>query len=480
MAGADGAAPASGESDPRAFYEREVLPVLLAALEDEDAEVRSAAAVALGKMASPRALFALRKALKDDVRDVRDGAVLALGMIREPLAAEDLSGLLLDPKVPERTRCFAAVGLGLLGGEEGGRALLAFLDPKADDARAGGLHRTAQTEASAITGLGLSGFKPAIEPLRRDYGSDKTYEYQVRAFCSVALARLGDREAIPFLLQGLNHDREPMRQSAALALGALGTASDEPVVQALAKRLFEEKDINTRQFCLMSLARIGGDTARGAIRKYLKVGSKIDLPLIALALAINDDREMLPVLRRMFQEERNPSVKGALALALGLFHDIDSAPDMRRIGISQGDRELRALCLLALGLMGDKAAAPGVRDSIDGENDPGVKIALATCLGLLQDPSTVPVLEKLAKDGDNVYVRSNACRMLGNVGNTRSARVLMEILKNPRDNSVVRMCSAAGLGNLADRNLVPILSQVGLDANYASPVDPLIEIATIM
>ena len=117
---------------------------------------------------------------------------------------------------------------------------------------------------------------------------------------------------------------------------------------------------------------------------------------------------------------------------------------------------------------------------IDRENDPGVKMAAATCLGLLQDPSTVPVLEKLLKNGENVYVRSNACRILGNVGNTRSARALIAIVKDPKDNSVVRMAATAALGNLADRNLIPILSQVGIDANYASVVDPLVEIATIL
>ncbi len=442
--------------------------------------MRSAATVALGKMGFPGSLPALRKALRDDVRDVRDGAVLALGMVREPFAADDLRPLLLDPNEPDRTRSFAAVGLGILGGLEGAEPLLAFLDPRADQAREGGINRNAVTEASAITGLGFSGHKPAVEFLRQDYASATRYEPQVRAFLAIALARLGDRESLPYLLQGLVHEREPMRQSAALALGVLGAPGDEAVVHALSKRLFEEKDINTRQFCLMALARIGGDPARAAVRKYLQKGERIDLPLAALAVAVGKDREMIPVVRKMYQEEKQPAHKGGYALALGLLGDTECAAEIRRLAVNQGDSGLRGFCLMALGLMGDKASATPVREMIDRENDAGVKMAAATCLGLLQDPGTVPLLEKMVKEGENVYVRSNACRILGNVGNPRSARILLAIVKDPRDNSVVRMSATAALGNLADSNLIPILSQVGIDGNYASVVDPLIELSTIM
>jgi HEAT repeat protein len=182
----------------------------------------------------------------------------------------------------------------------------------------------------------------------------------------------------------------------------------------------------------------------------------------------------------MHEEERNPSVKGGYALALGIYGDLESAPQIRPWALEQGDRGLRAMALTALGIMGDRASAKDVRAVIEKENDAGIKIAAATCLGLLQDPAAVPVLEKLVKEGDNVYVRSNACKLLGNVGSPRSAQVLIDIVKNVKDNSVVRMTATAGLGNLADRNLVPLLSQISIDSNYATPVDPLIEIATIM
>ena len=465
--------------DPRKNFEDEVLPVVIAALQDEDAEVRSAATIALGKMGFARSLLDLRKAVRDPVRDVRDGAVLALGMLGEPFAAEDLRGVLLDVKEQDRTRSFAAVGLGLLGGEEPGRALLDFLDPAADAKVVGGLRRSPLTEASALTGLGMAGFAAAAPSIRKDYDSATRFDPAVRAFGAIALARLADRGAIPSLLQGLDHARDPMRQSAAIALGLLAKPEDAAVIETLAKRLHEEKDVNTRQFCLMSLSRIGGDPAKAAIRKYLEKGPRIDLPLAALAAALGKDREALPAVRKMFEAERQPSVKSGYAIALGLYGDLESAETMRKLALAQGESELRVACMTALGLMNDGASAAPVRALIDTENDPAIRLGAATCLGLLQDRAVVEVLESLAKDGGNALLRSGACRLLGHVGAPRSSKLLIAIVKDPKDNSIVRMAATAALGNLCDRALIPQLAQIGIDSNYASSVDPLIEIATI-
>ena len=473
--------PAADEAfDPREWHERETLPAVTRALSDEDSEVRSAAAVALGKMGYARSLLDLRKALKDEVRDVRDGAILGLGMLGEPFASDDLGAILHDPKEDDRSRSFAAIGLGFLSSPEAAEALLAFLDPAADAARQGGIGRTNHTEASAITGLGLSGHRPASAGLRRDYASDKRYEPQVRSFAAVALARLGDRDALPLLLQGLEHTREPMRQSAALALGPLGRPADDAVVQALARRIWEDRDLNTRQFAIMSLGKIGGEAAREAVRKVLAKGSPIDRPWAALSCAIAGDRESTPAIRALFLGEKHPASKAGYALALGLLGDAESAPEMLRLGAAQGDSGLRTFCLMALGICGPPSAAKEVRAIFETDNDPCIQTAAATCLGLLRDPGAVPLLERTVLEGKNAYLRSSACRILGNIGSPTSSKVLVSVLANKRDNSVVRMAATAALGNLADPRLVPLIAEVAIDANYVSAVDPLIEISSIL
>ncbi len=477
--GESGNVPVAGR-DPRAVHHAEILPVLLAALEDSDSEVRSAATIALGKLGFPRSLPALLRARRDSVRDVRDGAVLGVGMLRDPLAVEPLMETLFDPAEPERTRSFAAVSLGLIGGPEAATALLDFLAPEADAERVGGIRRTAYSEASAILALGMTGFAPAVSGLRRDYASEHRYEPSVRSCVALALARLGDRESIPFLLQGLDHQREPMRQSAAIALGLLGKPGDAALLAALTQAAMADRDMNTRQFAVMALARVGGTEGIAALRRLLDRGQRTEVPFVALALGIAGDRESLPALRKLFADARNPDVQGALALSLGLLHDGESAETLRRLALAPGNRVVRGHCLTALGIMDDRASAPPVRKFLAEETDPGLRLAGAVCLGLLRDPSALGVIRDIAAAGDTVVERANACRLLGWIGDLSCARILIGFVTDANENSVVRMTATAALGTLADRSDVPLLSRVGMNGNYALFLDPIQEISSLM
>ncbi|MEW5957693.1 MAG: HEAT repeat domain-containing protein [Chloroflexota bacterium] len=69
---------------------------LIQALQDNDSEVRFAAASVLGQKGEPKAVEFLIRALKDDNSDVRLAAATALGAIKEAKATEALRQLLAD------------------------------------------------------------------------------------------------------------------------------------------------------------------------------------------------------------------------------------------------------------------------------------------------------------------------------------------------------------------------------------------------
>jgi hypothetical protein len=85
---------------------------LIAALKDENSDVRKAAADALVKIGAP-AVEPLIAALKDENSDVRQAAAKALGKIGDPRAVEPLIAALKDKDV----RKAAAEALGRLGWE---------------------------------------------------------------------------------------------------------------------------------------------------------------------------------------------------------------------------------------------------------------------------------------------------------------------------------------------------------------------------
>ena len=464
----------------REFLEREVLPVVTKALRDPDSEVRSAATLALGKMGFPRSFLDLRKGLADPERDVREAAILALGMAGEPMAAEPLRAILLDPGQEERTRGTAALALGFLGGAEGGEALLAYLDPATDAKRIGGIRRRPETICCVLASLGLAKPPGAIPVLRdialaeREADGSKN-NMTVRSFALVALAKTGDRTAIPVarLLAFLEEDREVLRQGAAIALGLAGRPDEEEVIAALGKAGLGDRDLGVRSLATMSLARIGGDGAKRALRGLLEKGTSVDLPFTVLALGVAGDTASAPALRTRYRDTRDPSTLGALALSLGLLGDLEAAGDLRADAFGKGDRRLRRHCMIALGLMKDPKAAADLRKVVSEDRDPTLKIAAGTALGLLQDEEALRLLGAVAKGATSVIARGHACRVLGMIGNRAAARLLLGFVTDPKEQGFVRMFAMTGLGILGERGDYPILSTVGFD------LDPEVRISAL-
>jgi HEAT repeat protein len=471
------AAPAPGPAvDP---VEGIVLPALLRAMADPDGEVRSAAAVALGKIGSARAYPVLRAALTDAHPDVRDGAVLAMGLLRDEFGLDDFAGLLLDPAVRGRTRGFAALAAGICGGDASADLLLRFLAPQSDSLRMGGLQRTPDLEACAVLGLGLTGSRRGVETLRRLL-SGPNHEEVVRGAACTALARLGDRDSLPHVLRALGHAEAAVRQSACLALGVLAVPEDEDVVRALVRAGTTDRDAATRQFALVSLGKIGGPAALRALRAALEQGDHCERPFAALALAAAGDRATAPLLRTLLRSSGAAGPRGAAAVALGLLADGDALADLRGLAFGKADPALRIHCMTALGLAADADSVPSFRAALEDEPDPRIRLAAAVALSILQDEGAGPALARLAEKGESAAVRSHSAYFLGIVGGADAAPVLVRILQDRTQPVLLRTFAAAGLGVLADRSPMPVLSALGADGNFRLPIDPAQEVATFL
>ena len=488
---AEDRAPADGPARAlptlRAQAEREALPVVTAALSDPDSEVRSAAALALGKMGFPRSLVDLTRATRDTSRDVREAAVLALGMVGDPFAVDPLRGILLDPNADERVRGYAALGLGLLGGPEASAALAAYLDPAADAKRAGGIRRRPETVACVVASLGLAGGREAAPVLRRialegrapwGGGADAA----VRSFALAGLGRIGDRdllapaEALPLLAE----DREPVRQGACIAMGLLGRPEDAAVVKALETATLGDRDRNTRALAAIALSRIGGDGARAALVRLVDRCERIDLPFAALAAGAAGAKEASPGLLERFRDEKDPANRGAVAIALGLLKAKEAAKDLRVIAFTGGARPLRIHALTALGLMEDAESAAPMRELVQTHPDHLLRGAASVALGLLGDPEAVPLLEGAAKAASTLFARGHACRWLGVIGDRDSGRILLRIAANRNEIGFVRMFAVTGLGSLYENSDAPRLAPLGFDLDPETRNDALDEVAGYM
>jgi HEAT repeat protein len=99
----------------------ELLADVLAALRDDDWQVRAEAAIVAGRTGLGSAAPALIAALDDELWQVRKEAALALGKLDVPAAAPSLTALLADGN-PDLRKA-AAVSLGALGARDAVGAL---------------------------------------------------------------------------------------------------------------------------------------------------------------------------------------------------------------------------------------------------------------------------------------------------------------------------------------------------------------------
>jgi HEAT repeat protein len=174
---------------------------------------RAAAAFRLGDIGNASAAGGLVAALGDDDRDVRIAAARSLGHLRAPEAVEPLLRTAGEDRIPEALAGWALLQIGPAALPTL-RALLEWPEPRG--------------RAAAVNLIGLlggPGDAPAIEDRLRDSSA------RVRAAAARALGRLGAERALPFLVAALDDRIPAVRECAAVALEAL---RDPQAVDALA------------------------------------------------------------------------------------------------------------------------------------------------------------------------------------------------------------------------------------------------------
>jgi HEAT repeat protein len=291
----------------------EVLTALLHAMGNPVADVRWAAAWALGQLgaATPEVLTALLHALGDSYAGVRFMAVLALLRAAAPEALTALLHILADPDA--EVRGLAAMTLGQLGAAAATPEVLTALLHALGDSDA----EVRREAAMALGQLGAA-TPEVLTALLHALGNPDT---NMRQGAAMALGQLGAAAATPEVLTALLHTLgnpvAEVRWAAAMALGQLGAAAATPEVLTALLDALAMPDANMRQAAAMALGQLGAATAPPEV-------------LTALLHALDDsDAEVRWVaawaLGQLGAAAATPEVLTALLDALG-----DSVADVRR------------------------------------------------------------------------------------------------------------------------------------------------------
>jgi HEAT repeat protein/beta-lactamase regulating signal transducer with metallopeptidase domain len=215
-----------------------VVRALVAALKDENDEVRQTAMASLMKLRSPLAFDPMVAALRDENPEIREQAAFALGQLRDEKAVPPLTAALKDENAGVREKVVFALGQ-LRAPSAVAPLAQALSDPQPS------------IRGQAAFALGRIRQPAAVQPL---VGALKDQDADVRRQVIFALGRLRAPEAVPALIAALKDTDAEVRQQAAFALGQL---RDQRAIDALTEAL-KDSDAEVRQqaaFALGHMAR---------------------------------------------------------------------------------------------------------------------------------------------------------------------------------------------------------------------------------
>lgn len=420
---------------------RDAAPILIDWLADQDESTRTVAASALGKIGEPRALAGLTRALGDSAPLVRKAATISLGQLGIADAVVPLLGRLDDTDISVRIDAIASLA-------------------QLRDARA----------------------VPPLQNAALDTSPD------VRTAALRSLGRIGDARALPTLTRALEDPIEDVRVASAAALGLL---ADVGSVRALAQSL-ERADARTAQAIVMALGAIDDDTARQLLIAQLKVPSQrpaatqsllrhaeqlgnsenagipdlvVDLAEALKAANASTQAAIADVLSQMAtftsvagaapailavlpttQTEQTPALLKALAATR-----VDAALLPLLEAFSQGEDANLAPVLQALrtyfeGAPPDSRAADPLLSRLTTASR-ARRIEIVALLGMIRAERALPALTAFLSNPDNA-LRISAIDAIGAVGVASAGTHLLPLLDD--EDAHVRVAAARALSKTAD------------------------------
>jgi HEAT repeat protein len=498
-----------------------VVPKLIQALETvNQRDITSSCLVALARigMEEDRILPLMRARLSESDQEISETAALAMGILASPKAVNDLIALVTDGpagrelckrrnEVPFRTRSFAAYGLGLIAHANADIDLKEKIFDALKSIVEADKVSIRDLRIAAINGMRLLRINPTdgekaekllnrtLDTLMAFYNARKPNEEQSQAHVPVAIARLLGKELdqkdvykerwMTDLNEGKKSDW--IRQSCALALGVMARAADDKYSKALQIYFDKGRDQQARYFSVMALGLIGGEKNRTFLLRMVEDGKKIDKAWAALSLGVMNhqlcetdknaeiDSAAGALICKQLGENKNPEVQGGLAIALGLLKYTKGADEVLAVLRNNvKEDELAGYCCLALGLMGHRDARDEIKSVVEESLRRPERLKQAAIgLGLLGDQSAGEVLIKFLRENNSLAAVSAVAGALGFIGDQRSLDPLNEMLFNKDLTDVARAFAAVALGIVADKEEFPWNSKIAANLNYRANTETL-------
>ena len=413
---------------------RESVRDLIRAADDIDKDVRLNAVQALGAFGDSRVIVPLIRRLDDDKSDVREAAVIQLGGIGDHRAVIPLVGAFEDPSIKVRAAAIEAVGKLQIPTTVA--PLLRQLSTRID-----------AVQLASVTALGRLGAVEAVpalierlaaRPTRRNTRSSDATEFRAKvAYALGQIAKSGSPQTRPALVALVhllaNHG---LRAAAKEALRQAGQHAVPVLIDNL------RGTIPGHFAASVELLREFGDARATPVLIDELKRDRVPRSLVLSALAKTRGPEALMPLLTLLSD-RNVEVRLEALIALKpLITDgrQAQAADVLVLRLSDSSPDIRRLAAQYLGTLKARIAVQKLiqrtRDS-----DRGVRKAAVDALGTIADPRATATLIAILSTGPPA-LRASAANALAYIGDARAESKLLALAANTESPSRVHAIRA--------------------------------------
>ncbi len=498
----------------RAMINSEVIPPLIDLINAEDnRDIIDSAILALGRIGQDDMaldiLEAAQPLLEHPEISVQSSTTLALGVLGATQATPLLKDLMADTsngrqmtgggEVPWLVRAFAALSLGLTNDPDAVQPLIDVIENLSDANK--------DIKVCAVVALGLmeNDQSPAAIAFLSQKLNDRKLDALIKSYIPTTLGKLAGRdnpEVVKPVLDAFT-DRDAnnfVRQSAAIGLGRVANITDEDALEALMDYIQEGKDVQTRHFCLISLAKIAAaDTDMQASQKsherivkmlmteLTKPSFKGHESWAGLASALygraHTDKQpmMIERLKQAYEDQSDPSYKAAFAVALGLLGSKEMAVVIYEDFLKSKNNDFRGYAAISLGLTNHTEAAEALRNICRNKTtSPTFRLQVATALGLMSDEEAVGTLIETLGTAETLGVSSAVAKALGLIGDQDAISPLRDIAQDDSNNDLTRAFACVALGIVGEKTDLPWNARISADNNYRARVPAIDEVLDIL
>ncbi|MCP4698356.1 MAG: HEAT repeat domain-containing protein, partial [Gammaproteobacteria bacterium] len=267
----------------------------------------------------------------------------------------------------------------------------------------------------------------------------KDQSSSVRKRAVQALEALGSLEALPALTAVLKDQSGSVRKRAAQALGALGSLEALSALTVALK--LKNQNGWVRDSVVQALGMLGSPKALLALTAVLKKDQDNNVRKhAARALVVLGNLEALPALTVALKDQNN-DVRNSAARALGALGSMEALPALT-VALKDQDNDVRNIAVQVLGALGSLEALPALIAALKDQSS-SVRNRAAQALGTLGSLEALPALTAALKDQDD-DVRNSAAQALGALGSLEALPALTAALENRKERTRNRRMPAPG------------------------------------